>query len=859
MGYAISAGLFLILTVLFLSRWRNRSQSQILAIATIASFVWSTALSFQSAGVLNNAYLTASLEWIRHILWIIALTVVLRNIDASRKTEQVARRYALLLPLVAGALFWVYQNRLIAPLSDTLIVVIGLVLCTIVVVLSEQIYRNAPADSRSGLKYFCLAVIGTFLYDAVMFGWSYVEREIPSDAWAARGFVNALFVVPLAYSVKRTFRLSLDTIFPRQILFYSFALAGVSVFFAVVIAGDVIIRTFGGDWTDVARIVLVVGALSVGATLLLSASVRARTRVFLMKSLFRYKYDYRREWLRFIGTLSESGPEHVPTTAIRAVAQIVNSPGGIAWARQQDEKNYLPVGTWRCAMPSTSVIRESSSLIRFLKDRQWIIDLKEMIDFPQRYEGLTLDPPFNQQDDWWLIVPMNLGSRLFGFIVLLKPRVVPELNFEDHDLLKTVGRHVATHIDQAEADRRLAESSQFGTYNRLAAFLMHDLNNLIAQQSLVVKNAERFRENPDFVDDAINTIAHSVSRMRRLMEQLSSGSKVPTKQPTSLINIIQRILKSTNDRLPAPTLEYCDENMIVQADAERLSMVLEHLIRNAQEATDEDGSIKINIESVNGVATISIEDTGCGMTQEFIRDRLFRPFDSTKGSQSMGIGAHQARDYARALGVCLAAFLMHDLNNLIAQQSLVVKNAERFRENPDFVDDAINTIAHSVSRMRRLMEQLSSGSKVPTKRPTNIEHVIQGILRRTNDRLPMPTLEHYDENMIVQADAERLSMVLEHLVRNAQEATDEGGSIKVSADKGDGIATISIADTGCGMSQEFIRDRLFRPFDSTKGSQSMGIGAHQARDYARALGGQLDVSSTPGSGTVFNFRLPLSS
>ena len=201
--------------------------------------------------------------------------------------------------------------------------------------------------------------------------------------------------------------------------------------------------------------------------------------------------------------------------------------------------------------------------------------------------------------------------------------------------------------------------------------------------------------------------------------------------------------------------------------------------------------------------------------------------------------------------------MMHDLNNLIAQQSLVVKNAEKFRGNPDFVDDAINTIAHSVSRMRRLMEQLTSGSKVSTQRPTNIEQVIQNVMERTKDRLPVPTLQQCDQNMIVQADAERLSMVLEHLVRNAQEATSQDGSITISIASADSIATISIADTGSGMTQEFIRDRLFRPFDSTKGSQSMGIGAYQARDYIRTLGGQMEVTSEVGVGTTFSVRLPV--
>ena len=155
------------------------------------------------------------------------------------------------------------------------------------------------------------------------------------------------------------------------------------------------------------------------------------------------------------------------------------------------------------------------------------------------------------------------------------------------------------------------------------------------------------------------------------------------------------------------------------------------------------------------------------------------------------------------------------------------------------------------------MEQLTGGSKEPTRTLTNIEKVIQSVLKRTTNRLPIPTLENCDGNVIVHADVERLSMVLEHLIRNAQEATDADGSITINTELADTVATISIADTGCGMTQEFIRDRLFRPFDSTKGSQSMGIGAYQARDYVRTLGGQMEVTSEVGVGTTFSVRLPV--
>jgi putative PEP-CTERM system histidine kinase len=266
------------------------------------------------------------------------------------------------------------------------------------------------------------------------------------------------------------------------------------------------------------------------------------------------------------------------------------------------------------------------------------------------YKVLDLADLKDRQNDWWLIVPMMLGQRLSGFIVLLEPRLVPMLNFEDHDLLKTVGRHVATHIEQAEADRRLAEASQFGAYNRLTAFLMHDLNNLIAQQSMVVKNAERFGDNPDFFSDAIETIAHSVKRMRRLMEQLSSTSKPPVRRKVNVGEIIANTVERARTKSPRPNVSHCDDDLLVLADAERLSMVIEHLVSNAQEATDDGGTVDVRVQASGDSVTISIADTGCGMTESFIRNRLFRPFDSTKGSQSMGIGAYQARDYAATLG-----------------------------------------------------------------------------------------------------------------------------------------------------------------------------------------------------------------
>jgi putative PEP-CTERM system histidine kinase len=649
-GYAIAMSVFALLTALLLSRWKNNPKSQLLAIACGGTVIWGAVLALQSIGYLRSPFLTVLIEWLRYIGWLIALVAILRNIDPSRLAERIASRYGVIVLLFAGIPFVFYVALSSDPLPLVAIVGFGFLLSVLILSATEQIYRNAIVDSRSGLNYFCVAIVTIFVFDLISFVLAIAGAATETEYWAARGFVNAMFAVPMGVGVLRTFRLSFDVQLPRQIVFYTFGLSAIGIYAVLMVMGHYYIRTYGGSWAEVAGIVFIFAATGFIAMLLVSPSARARVRVFLMKTFFQYKYDYRKEWLRFISTLSDAGLANVPTTAIRAVAQIVNSPGGIVWLQDREGEAYLPVGAWRSEIPTVTPLEQGSGLIRFLQERQWVVDLLEMVRDPAPYEDLELEPWFEGGEEWWLIVPLVLGTRLFGFILLLEPRVVPKLNFEDHDLLRTVGRHVATHINQAESNRRLAESSQFGTYNRLSAFLMHDLNNLIAQQSLVVKNAERFRQNPKFVDDAIDTIAHSVSRMKRLMEQLSHRADPPENQLTNLRELLEKAVKRSEPRLPAPHLEAEERDILVSADPERLTTVFEHLIRNAQDATAKDGRIRIYAEVLDGVARITISDTGCGMTPEFLSERLFRPFDSTKGSQSMGIGAYQAREYVRMLG-----------------------------------------------------------------------------------------------------------------------------------------------------------------------------------------------------------------
>jgi putative PEP-CTERM system histidine kinase len=248
-------------------------------------------------------------------------------------------------------------------------------------------------------------------------------------------------------------------------------------------------------------------------------------------------------------------------------------------------------------------------------------------------------------------VPLFNRDQLHGIAALLNPNRVGRLSYEDIDLLRIAGMQVAAVLAQAEADRLITESRQFEAFNRFAAFIMHDLKNVIAQQSLVVRNAARYRDDPAFIDDALDTVANSVERMQRLLEQLKRGRGDAMVERVDLGRLLLETVSRHTERDPVPTAELPATTTRLRVDRERLGAVLGHLLTNAQDATPADGAIRVETAlQDDGSLALAVIDTGTGMEDEFIRERLFKPFDSTKGSKGMGIGAYQARQFMQALG-----------------------------------------------------------------------------------------------------------------------------------------------------------------------------------------------------------------
>jgi putative PEP-CTERM system histidine kinase len=296
------------------------------------------------------------------------------------------------------------------------------------------------------------------------------------------------------------------------------------------------------------------------------------------------------------------------------------------------------------------VIAGGSALVRYLEERAWVINLDEYRANPELYLPLDLPGWMLELSSAWLLVPLLDQGRLLGLVIITQPRAAVPFNWELRDLLKTAASQAASHLAQLQAVSELAEARQFEGFHRLSAFVLHDIKNLIAQQSLLIGTAARHKHKPEFIDDAIEIMEHSVARMQRLMQLLRTGIPGGKLENSNLVMATNEAVKNCAGGNPVPVFHCTLEEVMITMDRDRMISVIENLVRNAQEATPDDGMVTISLACQETTATILIEDSGCGMDEVFVRERLFRPFDTTKGDTGMGIGAYECREYVHVLG-----------------------------------------------------------------------------------------------------------------------------------------------------------------------------------------------------------------
>jgi putative PEP-CTERM system histidine kinase len=658
-SYALAAAGYLLLGLPVLSGWRGHGQRGPLSAACLLTALWAAVLAWNASHGRLWTALTGSLDVLRDGAWSVFLVTLLGHwrSEASRlpfglrpSLFVAASAYVLLLgAMLAGYVHFALLNAVGA------LPVVTAFACLAVygMLLVEQVYRNKTIEERWAIKFACLGIGGMFAYDFYLYTNMMLFRELNPELWNARGVINALTVPLVAVSIARGKSWSTSFAVSRRVMFHSAALFGSAIYLLAMGSAGYYLRFFGGQWGTVMQAAFLFGAICLLLVILFSGTFRSWLRVSISKHFFTYNYDYREEWMRFTRTLSERGP-NLGERAIQAMAALVESPGGILWQRS-DAGRYQPRTHWNA--PASGIAEPvNSPFCRFLESTQWVVDLDDFVANPDKYEGLAVPDWLLDYPRRWLVVPLILHEKLFGFLVLQRARSPLKLNWEITDLLEIAGSQAAGHLAQEDAANALMVARQFESFNRMSTFVVHDLKNLVAQLSLMNANAEKHRDNPEFQRDMLETLNHSVQKMKLLLQKLSRTENAEKPLPLAVDQVVRQAVALKSAFEPHPQLLVEVPGLKVMADRERLERVVGHLIQNAIEATPPDGNVMIRVARRDGEALdaveIEIADTGEGMTEEFIRERLFKPFDSTK-SAGMGIGVFESREYITELGGAL--------------------------------------------------------------------------------------------------------------------------------------------------------------------------------------------------------------
>ncbi|MCB2088597.1 MAG: PEP-CTERM system histidine kinase PrsK, partial [Sphingomonadaceae bacterium] len=599
---------------------------------------------------------TSLVESARNLAWLLVVYRLFAN-DGRHRSLTPIKPVLIALGFVEclhPVLFVVGHRFAITPelqdLTYHLVVMFRVLVSIGALVLLHNLYAGASATTRVILRWTAAALAGMWVYDLNLYTIAYLGKELPLELAAFRGLVIGSVAALIAFGGNRS---NSDLRFSpsRAVAFQTLSLLVIGLYLLVMVGLAQSLDFLGGDLGRLTQVGFIFAAMVVALLWLPSRKMRGWLRVTALKHLFQHRYDYRSEWLRFMKTIGRAGGDAAPLQerAVQVLADITESPRGLLLA-PADDGHFELVARWRwndCKVPAAAL---PPDLARVLESKEFIADLDQLARGPDHHGIHGLLPDWLlASDKAWALVPLVHFDRLLGVVVLARPPVPRALDWEDFDLLKLVGRQLASYLAEQAGEQALMDASQFDEFNRRIAFVMHDIKNLASQLGLLARNAEKHADKPEFRADMLVTLRNSADKLNMLLARLNrygaSGSE--KREPLDLVQLAGKVVSTyqASNSIALTRSEACT----VRGDSEALEQALTHLVQNAIDASEAGAPIFLEVLSEKGRARLDIVDSGCGMSPEFIRNGLFKPFVSSKNG-GFGIGAFEARELIRSMG-----------------------------------------------------------------------------------------------------------------------------------------------------------------------------------------------------------------
>lgn len=662
LAHAGCAAIYAALSALILVRARTSRTGGLLALAAAITAAWATSVALEPQAPFSG--LSGALDLLRLVAWYLFILHLYRRTVRAR--GQIAQAFAMMgfvLLLVTAVTVLVDPAGASGPslLSAGVAVRLGLAVCTILLI--ENLYQNVAEDAKWYINLPSIGLGALCVFDIVLAADAVLFRQASPSLVGGRAVATAMVAPLLAIAAARNRDWKIDIHVSRSAAFHSATLVVAGIFLLGLSAAGELFRHLGAGWSGVAETSLVFAGLLATVVLLTSTSARSRLRSLVVDNFFSSRFDYRREWLRCIAKLSAGDAEGtLPVRVIGAVADVVDSPGGILYLRPTEgaATSYHWAAAWN--LPSGGMpVAADAPLLAALRGpgSGGIVELTPANRPPELPQAT------------WLAVPLPLGPAhlagaadtpgaepaILGFILLAPPRAPFRLDREVFELLRILAREVATYLAEQHATEVLTQSRQLAEYGKRFAFVAHDIKNVSSQLSLLLSNAERHLANPEFQRDMLATVRASVQKISALLRRLEAPEPAP---PAATLHPVERL----GTLLPGLRrghgtdllLDYDRTGVGVAMPEAAFDAVVTHLVTNAADATvarhagtTPPPPVRVSVSHVGNRVLVDIADQGTGMSEAFVRDTLFRPFGTAKRGGT-GIGAFQARELVREAG-----------------------------------------------------------------------------------------------------------------------------------------------------------------------------------------------------------------
>lgn len=546
-------------------------------------------------------------------------------------------------------------SRSILPLgwSGYLFYLLNLLVSVVILMNLEETLRATTGNKRWQVKFMILGVASLFAAQVYTASQGLLFSVMNRDLESINSFAVLVANVLIILSLGRNRFLNVNIYLSRSVLFNSITVLVVGIYLVAVGILAKAITFFGGNKAILFGTFFVFVALLGLTSLLLSDHLRQEVKRFISRNFYRPGYDYRKEWMAFTRqTTSLVDIRELCSAVTKIVSETLGTPSVTIWLAEE--------GSDRIFLGGSTVFSENQVLNLKNTSKMWDDLIAAARDFPG---PLSFDDPtsdaakklktsyldYLQEARIAHAVPLIAGQQLLGVMTLSSRLTKEPFSVEDADLLKTIADQAAGSLLNLKLAQHLLKAKEMEAFQTLSAFFIHDLKNLASMLSLTMRNLPAHFDNPEFRSDTLRVISQSVSKMNDMCSRLSLLTrKLELQQAEVDLNeLINATLAEMNGSIRSTLVRNLRAVPKCDIDPDQIRKVIVNLVLNANDAVNQQGTIRIETGRSEESVVVSVTDNGCGIPKGFIERSLFQPFQTTK-SEGLGIGLFHSKKIVEA-------------------------------------------------------------------------------------------------------------------------------------------------------------------------------------------------------------------